>query len=146
MADLWCNSDAAIIVTANDEQISDLHMLQGRLNIAFVALTVALGGFLLGFDANVISGVVPFIREYFSSHRHERRSETGLGGQQPGMGRDGGQCDGRRVERSVRPPACVARYCADVCVFVVACGIAQPLHRFRRGTESLAGSQSAARF
>lgn len=41
-------------------------MLKGRLNIAFVALTVALGGFLLGFDATVISGVVPFIREYFS--------------------------------------------------------------------------------
>ncbi len=41
-------------------------MLQGRLNIAFVALTVALGGFLLGFDATVISGVVPFIRDYFS--------------------------------------------------------------------------------
>lgn len=41
-------------------------MLQGKLNIAFVALTVAIGGFLLGFDATVISGVVPFIREYFS--------------------------------------------------------------------------------
>lgn len=41
-------------------------MLQGKLNIAFVALTVALGGFLLGFDATVISGVVPFIKEYFS--------------------------------------------------------------------------------
>lgn len=41
-------------------------MLQGRLNIGFVALTVALGGFLLGFDATVISGVVPFIREYFA--------------------------------------------------------------------------------
>src|SRR5687767_3738288 len=40
-------------------------MLQGRLNIGFVALTVAIGGFLLGFDATVISGVVPFIREYF---------------------------------------------------------------------------------
>jgi sugar porter (SP) family MFS transporter len=40
--------------------------MQGKLNIAFVALTVALGGFLLGFDATVISGVVPFIREYFS--------------------------------------------------------------------------------
>jgi MFS family permease len=40
-------------------------MAQGRLNIAFVALTVAIGGFLLGFDATVISGVVPFIREYF---------------------------------------------------------------------------------
>jgi SP family arabinose:H+ symporter-like MFS transporter len=41
-------------------------MLQGQLNIAFVALTVAIGGFLLGFDATVISGVVPFIKEYFS--------------------------------------------------------------------------------
>lgn len=40
-------------------------MTQGRLNIGFVALTVAIGGFLLGFDATVISGVVPFIREYF---------------------------------------------------------------------------------
>src|SRR5688572_9640099 len=41
-------------------------MLQGRLNIAYVALNVAMGGFLLGFDATVISGVVPFIRDYFS--------------------------------------------------------------------------------
>jgi sugar porter (SP) family MFS transporter len=41
-------------------------MLNGRLNIAFVALTVAIGGFLLGFDATVISGVVPFIRDYFA--------------------------------------------------------------------------------
>jgi MFS family permease len=40
-------------------------MTQGRLNIGFVALTVAIGGFLLGFDATVISGVVPFIRDYF---------------------------------------------------------------------------------
>jgi SP family arabinose:H+ symporter-like MFS transporter len=40
--------------------------MAGRLNIAFVALTVAIGGFLLGFDANVISGVVPFIRDYFA--------------------------------------------------------------------------------
>jgi SP family arabinose:H+ symporter-like MFS transporter len=40
-------------------------MRDGGLNIAFVALSVALGGFLLGFDANVISGVAPFIRGYF---------------------------------------------------------------------------------
>jgi len=40
-------------------------MTHGRLNIAFVALTVAIGGLLLGFDSNVISGVSPFIREYF---------------------------------------------------------------------------------
>lgn len=30
-----------------------------------IALVAALGGFLLGFDAMVISGVVPFIRDYF---------------------------------------------------------------------------------
>ncbi|HEV2444260.1 MAG TPA: hypothetical protein VGT07_17170, partial [Steroidobacteraceae bacterium] len=30
-----------------------------------VALVAALGGFLLGFDATVISGAVPFIRDYF---------------------------------------------------------------------------------
>lgn len=39
--------------------------MQGQLNVGLVALTVAIGGFLLGFDATVISGVVPFIREYF---------------------------------------------------------------------------------
>ena len=39
--------------------------MNGPLNIAFVALTVAIGGFLLGFDSNVISGVSPFIRDYF---------------------------------------------------------------------------------
>ena len=31
----------------------------------FVALVVAIGGFLLGFDATVISGTVPFIKKYF---------------------------------------------------------------------------------
>lgn len=41
-------------------------MTHGRLNIGFIALTVAIGGFLLGFDATVISGVVPFIRDYFA--------------------------------------------------------------------------------
>ncbi|HZF14740.1 MAG TPA: sugar porter family MFS transporter [Steroidobacteraceae bacterium] len=40
-------------------------MTHARLNIGFVALTVAIGGFLLGFDATVIAGVVPYIRDYF---------------------------------------------------------------------------------
>jgi len=33
--------------------------------IVRIASTVALGGFLVGFDATVISGAVPFIRDYF---------------------------------------------------------------------------------
>jgi len=41
------------------------HQGHRTLNIGFVALTAAIGGLLLGFDATVISGVVPFIREYF---------------------------------------------------------------------------------
>jgi MFS family permease len=40
-------------------------MTHRRLNVGFVALTAAIGGLLLGFDATVISGVVPFIRDYF---------------------------------------------------------------------------------
>ena len=35
-----------------------------------VALTVALGGFLMGFDASVISGVVGFIEPEFGLDRH----------------------------------------------------------------------------
>src|SRR5271169_6179010 len=36
-----------------------------EFKILRIAATVALGGFLVGFDAAVISGAVPFIREYF---------------------------------------------------------------------------------
>ncbi|HEY2686763.1 MAG TPA: sugar porter family MFS transporter [Steroidobacteraceae bacterium] len=36
-----------------------------RFKILGIASTVALGGFLVGFDATVISGAVPFIRDYF---------------------------------------------------------------------------------
>ncbi len=35
------------------------------LKLFGIALTVAMGGFLVGFDATVISGAVPFIRNYF---------------------------------------------------------------------------------
>ena len=41
-------------------------MKQGSLFTVSVALIVAVGGFLLGFDATVISGAVPFIKNYFS--------------------------------------------------------------------------------
>ncbi|MGN6643271.1 MAG: sugar porter family MFS transporter, partial [Verrucomicrobiota bacterium] len=40
-------------------------MNQKSRYIIAVALTVAIGGFLLGFDATVISGTVPFIKKYF---------------------------------------------------------------------------------
>jgi sugar porter (SP) family MFS transporter len=41
-------------------------MKSDQVNIVGVALAVAMGGFLLGFDAAVISGVAPFIRDYFA--------------------------------------------------------------------------------
>src|SRR5664280_2075591 len=40
-------------------------MTQGRKYTVLVALIVALGGFVWGFDATVISGAVPFIQNYF---------------------------------------------------------------------------------
>jgi MFS family permease len=40
-------------------------MNHSKQYIILVALTVAIGGFLLGFDATVISGTVPFIKKYF---------------------------------------------------------------------------------
>jgi MFS family permease len=40
-------------------------MTQGRKYTVQVALIVALGGFVWGFDATVISGAVPFIQKYF---------------------------------------------------------------------------------
>ena len=41
-------------------------MKQGRLFTISMAMIVALGGFVWGFDATVISGTVPFIQKYFS--------------------------------------------------------------------------------
>ena len=41
-------------------------MSNGKLYTILISLVVALGGFLLGFDSAVISGAVPFIKEYFS--------------------------------------------------------------------------------
>src|SRR5258708_33077956 len=42
-----------------------MRMTRNELNLIRIASTVALGGFLVGFDATVISGAVPFIRGYF---------------------------------------------------------------------------------
>jgi MFS family permease len=44
----------------------DMQTQRPALKVIGVAATVALGGFLVGFDATVISGAVPFIRDYFS--------------------------------------------------------------------------------
>ena len=41
-------------------------MKQGNFYTVAIALIVAVGGFLLGFDATVISGAVPFIKKYFA--------------------------------------------------------------------------------
>src|ERR1700720_2752156 len=40
-------------------------MTGDEFKIVRIAATVALGGFVVGFDAAVISGAVPFIRDYF---------------------------------------------------------------------------------
>jgi sugar porter (SP) family MFS transporter len=42
-----------------------MRVTRGELKLLRIASTVALGGFLVGFDATVISGAVPFIRDYF---------------------------------------------------------------------------------
>jgi MFS family permease len=40
--------------------------MQLNLYVVFVSLVVALGGFVWGFDATVISGAVPFVKKYFA--------------------------------------------------------------------------------
>jgi len=46
-------------------QSSEPDAAHASLKVLGVASAVALGGFLVGFDATVISGAVPFIRDYF---------------------------------------------------------------------------------
>src|SRR5262249_30823667 len=43
-----------------------LGLQAAALKVLGVACAVALGGFLVGFDATVISGAVPFLRDYFA--------------------------------------------------------------------------------
>jgi len=51
---------------AHDDPSLDLRNMSDKFFVARTALIVALGGFLMGFDASVISGVVPFIETEFS--------------------------------------------------------------------------------
>jgi MFS family permease len=106
-----------------------------RIKIVRIASTVALGGFLVGFDATVISGAVPFLREYFSlggtsGSLSSADVSCSAGVQWPGILR-------RKVERPVRPqkraaadssaisrPSLAAALAASFAVFVAAriCG------------------------
>jgi sugar porter (SP) family MFS transporter len=45
---------------------SDTLAVRPALKLLGIACAVALGGFLVGFDATVISGAVPFLRDYFA--------------------------------------------------------------------------------
>jgi sugar porter (SP) family MFS transporter len=57
------------VVSGHKQSDPDAHpprMTHGPMNVVGTALAVAVGGFLLGFDATVISGVAPLIREYFA--------------------------------------------------------------------------------
>lgn len=52
-------------VSADIPMNADITVPRAGLKVLGVASAVALGGFLVGFDATVISGAVPFIRDYF---------------------------------------------------------------------------------
>ena len=49
-----------------------------RRYMVLVALIVAVGGFLLGFDATVISGAVPFLKSYFALNGTQGDLQLGL--------------------------------------------------------------------
>jgi MFS family permease len=53
-------------------------MTQTTRYTVLVALIVALGGFVWGFDATVISGAVPFIQKYFGLHGDRGDFQLGL--------------------------------------------------------------------
>src|ERR1700690_226213 len=66
-------------------------MKNGRRYTVAVALIVAVGGFLLGFDATVISGAVPFIKNYFALTGSGGDWKLGLAVSCLGWGARGGQ-------------------------------------------------------
>ena len=104
-----------------------------RPHVLFVALTVALGGFLLGFDATVISGVAPFIRSSFGLTGPRGDLELGWAVSSLGWGAlagnvaAGGASDrfGRRTVLTATAvlflaSALLAAFASDLTVFVLA--------------------------
>src|SRR5258708_966452 len=65
-------------------------MTRDEFKLVRVASTVALGGFLVGFDATVISGAVPFIRDYFGLGGSAGSLKLGSAVSCGGAGRPGG--------------------------------------------------------
>ena len=65
-------------------------MAQSKRYMILVALVVALGGFVWGFDATVISGAVPFIQKYFNLNGDRGDFLLGPGGELSRLG-----CSGR---------------------------------------------------
>ena len=76
-------------------------MAHNKRYMILVALVVALGGFVWGFDATVISGAVPFIQKYFAFERRSGRFSARPGGELPWLGRSGRHRCGGFFQRPV---------------------------------------------
>ncbi|MGH8254377.1 MAG: MFS transporter, partial [Steroidobacteraceae bacterium] len=71
-----------------------------KLNITVLALAVAMGGFLLGFDATVISGAGPFVQKYFGLEGESGSLQYGLAVSSLGWGAMAGNlCAGMLSDR-----------------------------------------------
>jgi sugar porter (SP) family MFS transporter len=70
------------------------------LKLLGIAFTVAMGGFMVGFDASVISGAVPFIRDYFGLGSASGSLQLGWAVSSLGWGAMGGNlCAGYLSDR-----------------------------------------------
>ena len=78
-------------------------MTNNKRYMILVALTVALGGFVWGFDATVISGAVPFIQKYFELTGDRGDFLLGLAVSCLGWGVLGGTAVAGYLQRPVRP-------------------------------------------
>src|ERR1700733_13954840 len=76
-------------------------MTSDQFKLVRVASTVALGGFLVGFDATVISGAVPFIRDYFALGGPSGTLKLGWAVSCLGWGAMGGKPRSWKLERPV---------------------------------------------